>query len=157
MAANSKIEWIETTWNPVSGCSKISLDCRHCYAERLAKRLQAMGVKRYSNGFAVTLHWDLVQLPLRWKVPRLILVNSMSDLFHENVPFDFIRRVFAVMGDCPQHTFRILTKRSCRLRELAPHLDWPPNIWMGVSVENQAASFRIRDLELVPALYVSCR
>lgn len=151
MASNSHIEWTQMTWNPVTGCTKISQGCKHCYAERMAKRLHAMGVDRYRNGFAITLHEDLLELPLRWKQPRLIFVNSMSDLFHEDVPAEFIRNVFATMERCPRHTFQILTKRSERLRELAPELPWPPNVWMGVSVENAVAVHRIRDLQNVPA------
>lgn len=151
MAANSHIEWTQTTWNPVTGCTKVSQGCKHCYAERMAKRLQAMGVERYRNGFDVTLHNDLVELPLRWKQPRLIFVNSMSDLFHADVPIDFIQRVFSVMERCPQHTFQALTKRSERLRELAPSLNWPRNVWMGVSVENAQTLQRIHDLQQTPA------
>ncbi|HEV2493268.1 MAG TPA: phage Gp37/Gp68 family protein [Terriglobia bacterium] len=151
MSTNSKIEWTEMTWNPVTGCSKVSQGCKHCYAERLATRLRAMGMDRYRNGFNVTLHWDLVDLPLQWKSPRLVFVNSMSDLFHHRVPLDFIRSIFSVMARCPHHTFQILTKRSQRLSEIAPRLEWPPNVWMGVSVENQAAAFRIRNLRTVPA------
>jgi protein gp37 len=151
MATNSHIEWTEMTWNPVTGCTKISQECKHCYAERMAKRLKAMGVERYSNGFAVTLHEDLVELPLNWKQPRLVFVNSMSDLFHDDVPLDFIQRVFSVMARCPQHTFQVLTKRSERVREFAQELPWPENVWMGVSVESAAVVPRITDLQQVPA------
>src|SRR6266508_2943650 len=136
MAANSHIEWTEATWNPVTGCTKVSAGCKNCYAERLAFRLQAMGNPRYRNGFKVTLHEDLIELPKRWRESRLIFVNSMSDLFHEQVPLEFIQLVFATMRACPQHTFQILTKRSARLRKLARDLDWPQNVWMGVSVED---------------------
>jgi Protein of unknown function (DUF5131) len=115
------------TWNPVTGCSKISPGCAHCYADGMAKRLKAMGVERYSNGFEVTLHPDLVDVPKNWKSPRRIFVNSMSDLFHEQVPLEFISRVFQTMNDCPQHSFQILTKRSGRLLELAPSLKWTSN------------------------------
>ena len=146
MATNSTIEWTEMTWNPVTGCSKVSEGCRHCYAERMAKRLKAMGNARYARGFDVTLHEDLVDLPLRLRRPRVIFVNSMSDLFHESVPTDFIQRVFATMEACPQHTFQVLTKRSGRLRELAALLPWPPNVWMGVSVESEPYDFRIDHL-----------
>jgi protein gp37 len=158
MADHSKIEWTEATWNPVTGCSKVSAGCAHCYAERLALRLQAMGNPRYRNGFRVTLHADLLDLPKRWREPRLIFVNSMSDLFHEHVPEEFIQRVFATMRDCPQHTFQILTKRSTRLRKLAGNLDWPANIWMGVSVEDARVVQRIADLQAVPAAvrFLSC-
>lgn len=142
----------------MSGCSKVSAGCKHCYAERLALRLQAMGNTRYRNGFKVTLHPDLIELPKRRREPRLIFVNSMSDLFHDRVPLEFIQRVFATMRDCPQHTFQVLTKRSARLRELAPKLDWPFNIWMGVSIENARALYRIKDLRAVPAAlrFISC-
>ena len=158
MADRSHIEWTEATWNPVTGCSKVSAGCKNCYAERLALRLQAMGNARYRNGFSVTLHADFVELPKRWREPRVIFVNSMSDLFHEQVPVDFIQRVFATMAACPQHTFQILTKRSARLRELATELDWPRNVWMGVSVEDARVLHRIADLHVVPAAvrFLSC-
>lgn len=151
MADHSAIEWTEATWNPVTGCSKVSPGCKHCYAERLANRLRAMGMHRYRNGFEVTLQEDQLDLPRRWKAPRLIFVNSMSDLFHEKVPTEFIQRVFATMEACPQHTFQVLTKRSRRLRELGPHLAWCRNIWMGVSVENARYLDRIADLQATPA------
>lgn len=158
MATLSKIEWTEMTWNPVTGCTKVSQGCKHCYAELLAKRLQAMGVPRYRNGFRVTLHEDMVDLPLRWKQPRLVFVNSMSDMFHESIPLAFIQRVFETMLRSPQHTFQILTKRSRRLREVAGSLPWPPNVWMGVSVENSDAIHRVHDLGTVPAAirFLSC-
>lgn len=158
MATTSAIEWTEMTWNPVTGCRKVSQGCKHCYAERMAKRLHAMGTDRYRNGFAPTLHEDLIDLPRRWKKPRVIFVNSMSDLFQEEVPDDFIRRVFDTMRECPQHTFQILTKRGARLRELGPSLKWPKNVWMGVSVENDQVIDRIRDLASVPAKvrFLSC-
>ncbi|HEX3036918.1 MAG TPA: phage Gp37/Gp68 family protein [Thermodesulfobacteriota bacterium] len=158
MANNSKIEWTEATWNPVTGCTKVSQGCKYCYAERLAKRLKEMGNRRYRNGFNVTLHEDIVELPLRWKQPRIIFVNSMSDLFHEKIPLDFIKRVFHTMERCPQHTFQILTKRSKRLKEVAGELSWPPNVWMGVSVENVKVLSRICDLQQVPAQvrFLSC-
>jgi protein gp37 len=158
MAAQSSIEWTEMTWNPVTGCTKVSEGCRHCYAERMAKRLQAMGNRRYIQGFAVTLHDDLVDLPKRLRQPRRIFVNSMSDLFHEDVPEEFIRRVFETMVACPQHTFQVLTKRSQRLREIAPRLPWPSHVWMGVSVENERVLHRIDDLRQVPAAvrFLSC-
>ena len=151
MATQTQIEWTEMTWNPITGCDKLTQGCKHCYAERMAKRLKAMGNPRYQNGFDLTLHEDLIALPLQWKTPRLVFVNSMSDLFHADAPFDFIRRVFATMERCPQHTFQILTKRSERLRELAPQLTWPANVWMGVSVENESVTPRIYDLRQVPA------
>lgn len=158
MATNSHIEWTEMTWNPVTGCTKVSQGCKFCYAERMAKRLKAMNVERYTNGFQVTLHEDLIDLPLRWVKPRIIFVNSMSDLFHESVPVSFIQRVFQTIEDCPQHVFQVLTKRSIRLRELADELTWPPNLWMGVSVENQEVASRIDDLGAVPASirFLSC-
>jgi protein gp37 len=158
VATKTKIEWTELTWNPVTGCSKVSEGCRHCYAERMAKRLKAMGNPRYGSGFAVTLHDDFVELPRRMRASRVVFVNSMSDLFHEQVPGDFIRRVFDTMQACPQHTFQVLTKRSGRLRELAPDLPWPYNIWIGVSVEDERAVGRIADLRAVPAQvrFLSC-
>ncbi len=136
MATQSTIEWTESTWNPVSGCTKISAGCLHCYAERMAKRLRAMGQRRYRNGFKLTLQPEALEEPYKWKKPRIVFVNSMSDLFHEQVPLGFIREVFSVMNNNKRHTFQILTKRSERLRELAPLLDWPENIWMGVTIEN---------------------
>jgi protein gp37 len=144
--AASNIEWTDATWNPVTGCSKVSPGCKHCYAERFSKRLQRMGVKKYVNGFRVTLHPDSLKIPLDWKKPRKVFVNSMSDLFHEDVPVDFIKDVFHVMRQATWHQFQILTKRSERLRELSPHIDWPSNVWMGVSVENDAYKFRIDHL-----------
>lgn len=151
MRGKTHIEWTEATWNPVTGCSKVSAGCKNCYAERMAKRLHAMGNPRYAGGFAVKLHEDLVDAPKSWKTSRVIFVNSMSDLFHEDVPFSFIQRVFATMRDCPQHTFQILTKRSKRLLDLSPLLDWPPNVWMGVSVEDSRVIHRIKDLQQVPS------
>jgi protein gp37 len=158
MAAKSQIEWTDMTWNPVTGCTKISQGCKNCYAERMAKRLQAMGVERYHNGFEVTLHEDLLDAPLRWLKPRMVFVNSMSDLFHEAVPDEFIARVFRTMERCPQHTFQVLTKRSKRLADISADLPWPDNVWMGVSVENEDVIFRIRDLQRVPAKirFLSC-
>ena len=158
MATASNIEWTEMTWNPVTGCSKVTQGCKHCYAERMAKRLKAMNAPRYRNGFRTTLHPDLINLPLSWRKPRKVFVNSMSDLFHENVPLEFIQRVFATMQACPQHTFQILTKRSERLAELSSKLPWPPNVWMGVSIENAEVLNRIHDLATVPAAvrFLSC-
>lgn len=158
MATKSLIEWTEMTWNPVTGCTKVSQGCKHCYAERMAKRLQAMGVDRYRHGFDVTLHEDLLLEPLKWVKPRVVFVNSMSDLFHESIPVEFIERVFETMERSPQHTFQILTKRSGRLREIAHLLSWPPNVWMGVSVENSDVIHRITDLQQVPACirFLSC-
>ena len=158
MATQSKIEWTETTWNPVTGCTKISAGCANCYAERMALRLKAMGQARYANGFRVTCHDDVVERPLTWKKPQIIFVNSMGDLFHEDVPFEFIQRVFDTMAKCPQHIFQILTKRSVRLAQTARHLPWPENIWMGVSVENAESIERISALQRVPAVvrFLSC-
>jgi protein gp37 len=147
----STIEWTEATWNPVTGCSKVSAGCLHCYAERMAARLQAMGQNNYQNGFAVTCHPQMLDMPKRWKKPRLIFVNSMGDLFHEQVPLEFVQQCFAVISDTPQHTYQLLTKRSERLAEFADALDWSMNLWMGVTVESQAEVKRIADLRRVPA------
>jgi protein gp37 len=146
------------TWNPVTGCTKVSQGCKHCYAERMAKRLKAMDSPRYQNGFKLTLHHDLLDLPKRWKQPRLIFVNSMSDLFHEEVPLEFIQAAFRTMEACPQHVFQVLTKRSGRLKELAGDLIWPTNVWMGVSVEDSRVLQRVDDLREVPAAvrFLSC-
>lgn len=151
MSTQSSIEWTESTWNPVSGCTKISAGCANCYAERMAKRLKAMGQPRYVNGFKVTLHPEALDEPNRWKKPRVVFVNSMSDLFHESIPLEYIQQVFAVMNANQRHTFQILTKRSSRLRELAIHLDWTPNIWMGVTVENDDYTYRVDNLRLIDA------
>jgi protein gp37 len=152
MSEHTGIEWTDATWNPVTGCTKISPGCKNCYAERLALRLHAMGNPRYRNRFAVTLHPDLLTLPLRWRQPRRIFVNSMSDLFHEAVPEDFIREVFGAMASADWHVFQILTKRSERLASLAPRLGWAPNIWQGVSVESARYTNRVDDLRTVPAV-----
>ena len=152
MAIQSGIEWTESTWNPVTGCSKISVGCANCYAERIAKRLRAMGQRRYRNGFEVTLHPEALNEPYRWKKSRIIFVNSMSDLFHEEIPVEFIQDVFSVMVANNRHTFQILTKRSERLCELAPLLDWPENIWMGVTIENNDYVGRADDLRTVGAV-----
>jgi protein gp37 len=146
MAGNSAIEWTDSTWNPVTGCTKISPGCRHCYAERMANRLRLMGQPHYANGFRLALHKDSLGLPLDWKSPRVVFVNSMSDLFHEDVPVDFILQVFDVMTRARWHVFQVLTKRSSRLLELDRLLTWPANVWMGVSVESQDYAFRIDDL-----------
>ncbi len=151
MGDKSTIEWTDATWNPVTGCTKISPGCKNCYAERLAERLQAMGNPRYSNGFALKLQQDQLDLPLRWRQPRQIFVNSMSDLFHESVPEEYIRRAFDVMVRAHWHVFQVLTKRGSRLAELAPRLPWPPNVWQGVSVENARYTSRVADLVKVPA------
>jgi protein gp37 len=152
MAVDSSIEWTESTWNPVTGCTKISQGCDHCYAERMARRLQAMGQPNYVNGFQVAMHEHVLELPLRWKKPRMVFVNSMGDLFHDDVSTAFILRVFDVMKRAHWHTFQVLTKRSTRLRELDPCLPWAPNIWAGVTVENQDSVVRIKDLRRTRAM-----
>jgi len=146
MATKSAIEWTESTWNPLTGCTKISPGCKHCYAERMARRLKAMGQPNYANGFKLTMHEDALELPLRWKKPQTIFVNSMSDLFHEDVPDGFILSVFDVMRRASWHRFQVLTKRSERLAEISQSLPWAANIWMGVSVENADYAFRIDHL-----------
>lgn len=147
MAQRSSIEWTECTWNPLTGCTKISPGCAHCYAERMARRLKAMGQPRYRNGFRLTIHNDLVAQPLHWRIPRSIFVNSMSDLFHKGVPLDFIVRIFGAMKEASHHRFQVLTKRSHRLAEVADQLPWPENVWMGVSIENDAFCFRAKHLK----------
>lgn len=149
--SQSRIEWTESTWNPVTGCSKISTGCLNCYAERMAIRLQAMKQPNYSNGFKVTCHEHVLELPLKWKKPRTIFVNSMGDLFHEEIPDTFIIRVFNIMQKANWHRFQLLTKRSERLLSLSSNLPWPKNIWMGVTVENKRAVKRINDLRSTPA------
>lgn len=151
MAQSSAIEWTDATWNPVTGCTKISPGCKHCYASRMAKRLHAMGQPRYRNGFAVTLQADLVHQPSQWRTPRRIFVNSMSDLFHEDVPEGYIRRIFAEMQAAHWHSYQVLTKRADRLRDMAARLPWPSSVWMGVSVESEAYLPRVRDLVSAPA------
>lgn len=146
MASNSSIEWTEATWNPLTGCTKISPGCTNCYAERMAKRLQSMGNLSYRNGFALTLQEQILELPLRWQKPRTIFVNSMSDLFHKDVPTEYILRVFDVMRRANWHCFQVLTKRSQRLFKLSAEIPWMPNIWMGVSVETQNYTYRIDHL-----------
>ena len=152
MSTNSHIEWTDSTWNPITGCDKISPGCKNCYAERMAHRLKAMGQDNYRNGFDVTLQPNMIERPLSWKKPQRIFVNSMSDLFHKDVPEHFIRQVFDVMGKAHWHQFQVLTKRSERLRDLAPTLPWTPNIWMGVSIESPKYLYRADDLRLVPAV-----
>ncbi|MER7894351.1 phage Gp37/Gp68 family protein [Micromonospora sp. NPDC094482] len=163
----SRIEWTEATWNPSTGCDRVSRGCDNCYALTLAKRLKAMGQPRYQNdgdprtsgpGFGVTLHYDSLTLPEKWRRPRVVFVNSMSDLFHARVPVDFIKRVFDTMSRTPQHTYQVLTKRALRLRRIADVLDWPPNVWMGVSVEDSAVIDRVDHLREVPAAvrFLSC-
>lgn len=167
MSGKSPIEWTEATWNPTTGCDRVSSGCDHCYALTLSKRLKAMGSPKYQTdgdprtsgpGFGVAIHRDALAIPYAWKRPRLVFVNSMSDLFHARVPISFIKEVFAVMADLPQHTFQILTKRARRLARLAPELEWPTNVWMGVSVESSEHYDRVRDLVAVPATvrFLSC-
>jgi len=151
MAQLTKIEWTDATWNPVTGCTKISPGCKHCYAERMAKRLESMGQARYRNGFQLTLQPDVVEQPLAWKKPRLVFVNSMSDLFHDEVPLSYLEKVFQVMAEARWHVFQVLTKRSERLAEIANRLVWPSNVWMGVSVESEDYTYRIDDLSGIPA------
>lgn len=146
MAFASPIEWTESTWNPVTGCTKISPGCKNCYAKRMAERLQLMGQRNYANGFDLTLQPQMLELPLRWKKPQRVFVNSMSDLFHDDVPLDYIRQVFDVMRRASWHQFQVLTKRSERLASIANQLKWPANVWMGVSVENAQYTFRVADL-----------
>ena len=167
MAAGSRIEWTETTWNPVTGCDRMSAGCDHCYALTLAKRLKAMGSAKYQNdgdprtsgpGFGVAVHPATLSDPREWRSRRLVFVNSMSDLFHARVPVEFIKDVFDVMADTPQHTYQILTKRSLRLRRIAESLTWPDNVWMGVSVEDATRLNRVDHLRDVPAhvRFLSC-
>jgi protein gp37 len=151
MATNSPIEWTDATWNPVTGCTKISPGCTHCYAERMANRLKLMGQKNYRNGFDVTRQPHMLELPLQWKTPKRIFVNSMSDLFHIDVPLSYIKDVFGVMRRAHWHQYQVLTKRSERLLELSPRLEWAPQIWMGVSVENAGYVGRIDDLRQTAA------
>ncbi len=151
MATKSKIEWTESTWNPVTGCTKISEGCQHCYAERMAHRLHAMGQEKYKNCFKVTTHEDCLLEPLNWKKPQIIFVCSMSDLFHKDVPDEFIIKVFDVMNKATWHTFQVLTKRAERLEEIAPKLKWTPNIWLGVTVESDKQKKRIPYLINTPA------
>jgi len=151
MVQTTAIEWTEATWNPVRGCTKISPGCKHCYAQTFAERWRGIPDHPYEQGFDLRLIPEKLKEPLSWTKPRRIFVNSMSDLFHERVPEEFIRRVFEVMEKATWHTFQILTKRSARVRELAPRLPWPSNVWQGVSVENARYTFRIGDLQQVPA------
>jgi protein gp37 len=157
MAASS-IEWTELTWNPTTGCDKVSAGCKNCYAEVMTRRLQAMGVAKYRDGFAVRCHPEALALPGTWKKPSTVFVNSMSDLFHDDVPIQFIQQVFDVMNRHSKHVYQVLTKRADRLSEVAPLLEWGPNIWMGVSVEDAGAMWRIEHLRRVPAhiRFLSC-
>lgn len=167
MADKSPIEWTESTWNPTTGCDRVSAGCDNCYALALAGRLKAMGSAKYQRdgdprtsgpGFGVTLHPGALDVPRRWRAPRMIFVNSMSDLFHAQVPVEFVQQVFTVMRETPQHTYQLLTKRARRMRRLAPQLDWPANLWMGVSVESADVLDRVDDLRHVPAAirFLSC-
>lgn len=167
MARRSSIEWTEVTWNPTTGCDRITPGCDNCYALTLSKRLKAMGAEKYQNdgnpttsgpGFALTLHESALTQPYKWSGRRVVFVNSMSDLFHAKVPLDFVKRVFDVIADTPQHTYQVLTKRSSRLPKLADKLDWPSNLWMGVSVEDEPHLYRVEDLRAVPAAvrFLSC-
>ncbi len=167
MAAGTGIEWTEVTWNPTTGCDRISAGCDNCYALALARRLKAMGQPKYQNdgdprtsgpGFGLTVHPDALRLPYSWPGRRIVFVNSMSDLFHARVPLDFVRQVFSVIADTPQHTYQVLTKRSARLAKIATKLAWPPNLWMGVSVEGVSVLSRVDDLRTVPAAvrFLSC-
>lgn len=167
MATRTAIEWTEITWNPSTGCDRVSDGCDNCYALTLAKRLKAMGAAKYQvdgdprtsgPGFGLTLHPSALRQPYRWSTPRLVFVNSMSDLFHARVPIGFVRDVFAVIADTPQHTYQVLTKRSTRLRRIAEKLDWPGNLWMGVSIEDASVLYRADDLRSVPAAvrFLSC-
>lgn len=167
MSDRSAIEWTEATWNPTTGCDRVTPGCDNCYALTLSRRLKLMGASKYQNdgdprtsgpGFGLTIHPDALDVPLQWKAPRMVFVNSMSDLFHARVPLDFVRQVFEVIASTPQHTYQLLTKRSLRLRRIADRLDWPPNLWMGVSVENRDQLDRVDDLRTVPAAvrFLSC-
>ncbi|MFH8626539.1 DUF5131 family protein [Streptomyces vietnamensis] len=167
MSDRSSIEWTEATWNPTTGCDRVTPGCDNCYALTLSRRLKLMGAPKYQNdgdprtsgpGFGLTVHPDALDIPLQWKAPRMVFVNSMSDLFHARVPLDFVRQVFEVIASTPQHTYQLLTKRSLRLRRIAHRLDWPSNLWMGVSVENGDQLDRVDDLRAVPAAvrFLSC-
>lgn len=149
--AQSSIEWTEMTWNPTTGCNKISAGCKHCYAEVMSRRLQAMGVDKYKDGFKLKLHEDALIIPYSWKSPKIVFVNSMSDMFHKDVPLSFIQKVFKTMNENPQHTFQVLTKRSDVLLKYHKELNWTHNIWMGVSVEDERVKYRINDLRQTKA------
>jgi protein gp37 len=151
MADGSSIEWTQATWNPVTGCTKISPGCKHCYAERMSARLQAMGVPQYRNGFSLTVHTTSIDIPLHWKQPRLVFVNSMSDLFHDEVPLPFIQQVFEVMVEASHHRFQVLTKRPETALRYAKNLPWPDNVWLGASVESAEYVYRVRTLAKIPA------
>ena len=150
--STTTIEWTEATWNPVTGCSKISPGCQNCYAERMAKRLQAMGQPNYRDGFAVRVHERMLEVPIKWAKPRMVFVNSMGDLFHEEVPLAFIQRVFEVIERTPRHTYQLLTKRADRLADIAPLLPWHRNVWIGVTVEDNERLSRVTKLRQVPSI-----
>ena len=152
MSDKSRIEWTDATWNPVRGCTKVSPGCKHCYAETFAERFRGVPGHPFEQGFDLRIVPEALELPQRWREPRLVFVNSMSDLFHEDIPLEYIQRVFRVMADAPRHQFQVLTKRAVRMAELAPKLTFAPNIWAGVSVENQRYTSRIDSLREVPAL-----
>lgn len=156
--AQSSIEWTELTWNPTTGCDKVSAGCKFCYAEVMSRRLKAMGLDKYAHGFKISLHPETLQDPYRWRSPKVVFVNSMSDLFHEQVPLSFIQQVFAVMNDNQQHIFQVLTKRSDRLAELSKHLTWTSNIWMGTSIEEERVLHRLAGLKASEAKvkFLSC-
>lgn len=147
----TKIEWTDITWNPMTGCTPISEGCKNCYAIKIARRLQAMGQKRYQNGFKVTLHPELLEKPLKWKKPRMVFVNSMGDMFHEEIPLEYILQVFKTMARAERHVFQVLTKRSSRMIELAQHLPWPDNVWLGVTIESDKYCYRADNLRNTPA------
>ena len=149
--AESTIEWTAVPCNPTTGCTKISAGCKHCYAETMARRLQAMGVQKYEDGFSLVVHESALDAPMHWNKPRTVFVNSMSDLFHRDVPDDFIERVFEVMVQCPKHKFQVLTKRAGRLQRLSRKLPWARNVWMGVSVEDSRQLNRIESLKTTGA------
>ena len=156
--AQSSIEWTEMTWNPTTGCNKVSAGCKFCYAEVMTRRLEAMGLEKYSDGFKLRIHPEALKIPYTWRSPKTVFVNSMSDLFHKDVPLSFIQQVFEVMNDNPQHVFQVLTKRSDILLKYNSQLKWSHNIWMGVSVENEKAAYRIDDLAKTDARvkFLSC-
>ena len=156
--AQSSIEWTEMTWNPTTGCNKISAGCKFCYAEVMTRRLEAMGIEKYKDGFKIRTHDDALSTPYTWKSSKIVFVNSMSDLFHKDVPLEFIKKVFETMNNCPQHTFQVLTKRSDILLKYHKELNWTHNIWMGVSVEDSRVTHRIDDLRKTNAKtkFLSC-
>ena len=156
--SKTTIEWTDTTWNPTTGCNKVSAGCKFCYDEVMTKRLKGMGQEKYKDGFTLRINPDTLSDPYSWRKPRFVFVNSMSDLFHEDVPLGFIKQVFKVMNECPNHTFQVLTKRAERLAQVSKHLKWAPNIWMGVSVEDNRVKHRIDHLRQTDAVikFLSC-